>query len=110
MWRGEETTDSFAALRNDKPKVLQVLAEPCAFEFGGEGVQADIAEEVAAEAGLDGVQAADGGFDPGKVETIGKVLQLGADVYVADTIKGSALEEKNVFENAGQGSEKRGGL
>ena len=42
-------------------------------ELGGEGVERERAEEVAAEAGVDLVEGVAGGFDPGERECCGEL-------------------------------------
>ena len=59
---------------------------------------------------MDGVQAADGGFEPGEVEGVGEALEFGADVYVAEAVGSAAVEEQDVFEDAGHSAKEGGGF
>ena len=78
-------------------------------ELDGEGVEAEPPEEVAAHATLDAVEAADGALDPVEGDGVGEALEVGTFVDVADAIGGAALQEKDVFEEAGEGAEEGGG-
>ena len=67
-------------------------------ELGGEGVEGEGAEEIAAEAGLDLVGGVAGAFDPGEGEGLGEALEFGAEVDVAEEFGGPGVEQEQVFE------------
>ena len=78
--------------------------------MGGEGVEGEGAEEVAAEAGVDLVEGVAGAFDPGEGEGGGEAVELGAEVGVADEFGGAGVEEEQVFEEEREGAEEGGGF
>ena len=79
-------------------------------ELGGEGVEGEGAEEVAAEAGVDLIEGVAGAFDPGEGEGGGEAFELGAEVGVADQFGGSGVEQEQVFEQQRQGAEQGEGF
>ena len=79
-------------------------------ELAGEGVEGEGAEEVAAHAALDLVEAAGGVFDPGEGEGVVEAIELGAEVGVADEFGGAGVEEEEVFEEEREGAEESGGF
>ena len=78
--------------------------------MGGEGVEGEGAEEVAAEAGVDLVEGVAGAFDPGEGEGGGEAFELGAEVDVAEEFGGPGVEQEEVFEQQREGAEERGGF
>ena len=79
-------------------------------ELGGEGVEGERAEEVAAEAGLDLVEGVTGAFDPGEGKGGGEAFELGAQVGVAEEFGGARVEQEEVFEQQREGAEERVGF
>src|ERR1039458_7450059 len=79
-------------------------------ELGGEGVEREGAEEVAAEAGLDLVEGVAGAFDPGERQGSGEALEFGAQVDVAEKSGRAGVEQQQVFEQQREGAEERGGF
>jgi hypothetical protein len=67
-------------------------------ELGGEGVEGEPAEEVAAEAGVDLVEGVAGAFDPLEGKGGGEAVEFGTEVDVAEELGGSGVEEEEVFE------------
>lgn len=78
--------------------------------MGGEGVEGEGAEEVAAEARVDLVDGVGGSLDEGEGEGGGEAVELGADVDVADELGGAGVEEEQVFKEEGEGAEEREGF
>ncbi len=78
--------------------------------MAGKGVEGERAEEVAAHSALDLVEASGGLFDPVEGEGLGKTVDFGAKVGVAEEFGGAGLEEEDVFEEEGEGAEEGGGL
>jgi hypothetical protein len=78
--------------------------------LAGEGVEGERAEEVAAHSALDLVEGTGGLFDPVEGEGLGETIDFGAEVGVAEEFRGAGLEEEDVFEEEGEGSEEGGGL
>ena len=79
-------------------------------EVAGEGVEREGAKEVAAEAGVDLIEGADGGLDPGKGEGGGEGVELAAEVDVAKELGGAGGEHEEIFEEEGEGAEESHGL
>jgi hypothetical protein len=79
-------------------------------ELGGEGVEGEGAEEVAAQAGVDLVEGVTGRFDPGEGEGGGQAVELGAEVGVADEFGRAAVEQEKVFEQEREGAQQGEGL
>ncbi len=78
--------------------------------MGGEGVQGEVAEEVAAKAGLNLVQGVAGIFDPREGDGGGELFEVRADVGVAETLGGAGQEEEEIFEEEAEGAEEGGGF
>ncbi len=78
--------------------------------MGGEGVEREGAEEVAAEAGLDLVDGLAGALDPGEGEGGGEAVEFGAEVDVAEQFGSSSVEQEEVFEEERKGAEEGGGF
>ena len=73
--------------------------------LGGEGVQREVAQQVAAHAAVDLVEAAAGVFDPGEGDRGGETLEVGTEIDVADQLRGSGEQEQQVFEEQGEGAQ-----
>src|SRR5437879_10061461 len=78
--------------------------------LGGEGVEREVAQEVAAHAGVDLDEAAAGLLDPGEGDGGGEAFEFGAQVGVAQHLGGAALEQEEVFEDERVGAEQGLGL
>jgi hypothetical protein len=78
--------------------------------LGGEGVEGERAEEVAAEAGVDLVEGVAGALDPFERKGGGEAVELGTDVDVTEELGGAGVEQEEVFEEEREGAEEGGGF
>ena len=79
-------------------------------ERGGEAVEGEVAEEVAAESGPDLVERVGRAFYPGESGELGETVEIGAEIDVADELGRSGFDQEEVFEEESEGAEEGSGL
>ena len=79
-------------------------------QLSGEGVEGEVAKEIAAHTALDLVEAAGGGFDPLETEDGIEAVEFWAEVGVADEFGGAGAEEQEIFEEEREAAEESGGF
>src|ERR1035437_2003684 len=79
-------------------------------ELGGEGVERERTEQVAADARGHLVDGGAGALNPSEGQSLSEAVELGTQVNVAQEFGGAGFEQEEVFEDQREGAEERGGL
>ncbi len=76
-----------------------------AFQRGGEGIERERAQQVAAQSALHFAETFRGALHPGEVGGFGHLLEFAQNVRIADQLRRAGLQEHQVFEQRVESAE-----